>query len=86
VSAHKDTSFTEIKSILQSLLKTDSNIICKTHASSHPSFASGRTAEILVGGKSVGVVGEIDPQVIENFKIRVPVSGFEITLSGLIFD
>jgi len=86
VSAHKDTNFTEIKSILQSLLKTDLNIVCKTNASTHPSFASGRTAEILVGGKPVGVVGEIDSQVIENFKIRVPVSGFEMKLSGLIFD
>jgi phenylalanyl-tRNA synthetase beta chain len=86
VSAHKDTSYTEIKSILQSLLKTDSGIICKTNASTHPSFASGRTAEILVEGKPVGVVGEIDQQVIDNFKIRVPVSGFEIILSGLIFD
>ncbi|WP_320416733.1 phenylalanine--tRNA ligase subunit beta [Candidatus Nitrosotenuis chungbukensis] len=86
VSAHKDTSFTEIKSILQSLLKTDSGITCKTNATTHPSFASGRTAEVLVGGKPVGIVGEIDSQVIENFKIRVPVSGFEIKLSGLIFD
>jgi phenylalanyl-tRNA synthetase beta chain len=67
-------------------LKTDSNIVCKTNAFTHPSFASGRTAEILISGKSAGVVGEIDQQVIENFKIRVPVSGFEIKLSGLIFD
>ncbi|MBI5147126.1 MAG: phenylalanine--tRNA ligase subunit beta [Thaumarchaeota archaeon] len=86
VSAHKDTNFTEIKSILQSLLKTDSSIICKTNASTHPSFASGRTAEILVGEKSIGVIGEMDQQVIDNFKIRVPVSGFELKLSGLIFD
>lgn len=86
VSAHKDTNFTEIKSILQSLLKTDSDMICKTHASTHPSFSGGRTADVIVGGKSVGVIGEIDQQVIDNFKIRVPVSGFEIILSGLIFD
>ncbi|HSA98681.1 MAG TPA: phenylalanine--tRNA ligase subunit beta [Candidatus Nitrosotenuis sp.] len=86
VSAHKDTSFTEIKSILQSALKTDSDISCKTSASTHPLFASGRTADIIVNGKTVGVIGEIDSQVIDNFKIRVPVSGFEITLSGLIFD
>jgi len=86
VSAHKDTSFTEIKSILQSALKTDSDISCKTSASAHPSFASGRTADIMVNGRKVGVIGEMDSQVIDNFKIRVPVSGFEITLSGLIFD
>jgi phenylalanyl-tRNA synthetase beta chain len=86
VSAHKDTSFAEIKSILQAALKTDSNITCKTSASAHPSFAKGRTADVLVGDKMVGVIGEIDQQVIDNFKIRVPVSGFEIKLSGLIFD
>ena len=86
VSAHKDTNYTEIKSILQSALKTDLNITCKTSASAHPTFASGRTADILVNGKTVGTVGEIDSQVIENFKIRVPVSGFEIVLTGLIFD
>jgi phenylalanyl-tRNA synthetase beta chain len=44
-------------------------------------FAQGRAADVLVGGKKVGIIGEIDSQVIENFKIRVPVSGFEIILS-----
>jgi len=33
-----------------------------------------------------GIIGEIDSEVKENFKIRVPVVGFEIKLSGLIFD
>jgi phenylalanyl-tRNA synthetase beta chain len=81
VSAHKDASFTEIKAALQSLLKTDSNIECKTKTSTNPVFANGKMADILVGDKKVGVIGEINPQVVENFKIRVPVCGFEITLS-----
>lgn len=85
VSAHRETSFTEIKSILQALLKY-SGLSCTTGAVSHPSFSQGRTAEILVGGRQVGVIGEIDQQVADNFKIRVPVSGFELTLTGLIFD
>ncbi|MEM3136312.1 MAG: phenylalanine--tRNA ligase subunit beta, partial [Candidatus Nitrosotenuis sp.] len=84
VSAHKDTSFTEIKSVLQSLLKTDSNLDSKTMTAQDPMFAKGKTAHILVADKNVGTIGEIDSQVTENFKIRVPVCGFEIILSEFI--
>ena len=80
ISAHKDASFTEIKGVLQALLRTGSGIECKTKTSSNPVFASGKSADILVDGKKIGIVGEVDPQVIENFKIRVPVCGFELTL------
>src|SRR3990170_2161744 len=86
ISAHKDTNFSEIKSILQSSLKIGFNIECETKTSSHPIFSEGRMANILVNNKIVGVLGEIDSKVIDNFKIRVPVTAFEIQLSGLIFD
>ncbi len=86
LSAHKDTSFTEIKAALQSLLKTDSNIECSTKASQNPIFVQGKTADVMVAGRKVGVIGEISPQVIENFKIRAQVSGFEIILSDFILQ
>ena len=86
VSAHNDANFSEIKSIMQSTLKTGFNIDSSTKTSSHPTFAEGSTAEIIVNGKPFGIIGEIDSKVRENFKIRVPVVGFEIKLSGLIFD
>lgn len=84
VSAHKDSGYTEIKSILQSLLKTDSGIDCQTKTSQNPMFTKGKTADIIINNKKVGIVGELDSGVIENFKIRVPVSGFEIILSSFI--
>lgn len=86
ISAHKDASFSEIKSILQSSLKIGFNIDTETKTSSHPIFSEGRTANILVNNKTIGILGEIDSKIIENFKIRVPVVAFEIQLSGLIFD
>ena len=43
-------------------------------------------ASILSKGKTIGIIGEINSNTIENYKIRVPVVGFEINLSGLIFD
>ncbi|MFB5637003.1 MAG: phenylalanine--tRNA ligase subunit beta [Nitrosarchaeum sp.] len=86
ISAHQDASFTEIKSILQSALKTGFNLEIETKTFSHPTFEQGRTASILVNNKMIGVIGEINSKTIENYKIRVPVVGFEISLSGLIFD
>ena len=86
ISAHKDASYTEIKSVLQSFLKTTLNLDCQTKTSAHPSFQKGRVAEIIINGKNVGLIGEINSKIVENFKIRVPLAGFEIKLSGLIFD
>ncbi|MBS3925357.1 MAG: phenylalanine--tRNA ligase subunit beta [Nitrosarchaeum sp.] len=86
ISAHQDATFTEIKSILQSALKTGFNLEIETKTSSHPIFEEGRTASISINGKTLGMIGEINSKTIENYKIRVPVVGFEISLSGLIFD
>jgi len=88
ISAHTGANFSEIKSILQSSLKIGFNIESETKTSSHPIFLEGKTANILVNDKIVGILGEIDSKVIGNFKIRegVNVVGFEIKLSGLIFD
>ena len=86
VSAHNDVSFSEVKSVLQSVLKTSCGINCTTKMSSNSIFVAGRGANILVNSRIVGAIGEISPEVIENFKLRIPVAGFEINLTGLIFD
>ena len=84
ISAHKESNFTEIKSVLQSALKTGFKITIETKTITHPSFTNGRCASVTVNGKSIGVIGEINSKIIEDFKIRVPVVGFEISLSESI--
>ena len=84
ISAHKNANFTEIKSILQSALKIGFGISIDTKTTTHPSFEEGRCATIFVNKKSVGIIGEINSKIIENYKIRVPVVGFEISLSETI--
>jgi len=86
VCTHQEANFSEIKSILQAALKTTFNLEIETKTSTHETFEKGRTASILVRGKTIGIIGEINSKTIENYKIRVPVVGFEINLSGLIFD
>ena len=84
ISAHQDANFTEIKSVLQSGLKTGFDLEIQTKTTSHPTFEEGRCASVLVNNKTIGIIGEINSQIIENYKIRVPVVGFEISLSDSI--
>ena len=87
VTASEETNFSEMKAILQSLLRIGFSIKCETKAlPSHALFSQGRVAEIIINRKTVGYIGELDSKVLENFRIRTKVVGFEIKLSGLIFD
>jgi len=87
VIASEETHFSEMKAVLQSLLRIGFNIKCETKTlPSHVLFSQGRVAEIIVNKKTVGYIGELDSKVLENFRIRTKVVGFEIKLSGLIFD
>ena len=46
-------------------------------------FIPGRCGEINVKNKKLGFIGEINPEVNENFEIDAPISGFELNLKEL---
>ena len=85
ISAHKDANFTEIKSVLQTVLKIGFGIQIETKTVIDSSFKNGHCANIIFNKNIVGIIGEIDSKIIDNYKIRVPVVGFEISLSDSIF-
>jgi len=76
-----DITFTEIKSVLQSFLKSISNFGCRTPTSTNPMFLVGSTADVFVFNDKIGEIGLISPEVRDNFKLRVPIAGFEIKLT-----
>jgi len=80
VSVHKDANFTEIKSILQSVMQIHFGKEIKTKTSTHQTFSKGRVADVILDNKKIGIIGEINSETIDNFKIRVPVVAFEIKL------
>ena len=43
-------------------------------------FIDGRTIEIKIDEKTIGFLGEIHPRILRNWKIKMPVSLFEINL------
>ncbi|HKG41791.1 MAG TPA: phenylalanine--tRNA ligase subunit beta [Nitrososphaeraceae archaeon] len=85
VIAHNNADFTEIKSIMQTFLKVGFDKDVYTQENENPFFIEGRSARVIVDKISnIGMIGEITPLAIENFKIRVPVSAFELNLSQLL--
>lgn len=46
-------------------------------------FISGRSADIYLDSKKIGVIGEIHPKILKNWKIKMPVALFEINLEEL---
>jgi phenylalanyl-tRNA synthetase beta chain len=84
--AHADAGYTEARSALQALLKSCFGMDLSTKAAASSMFMEGRCAEILIDGRSIGMIGEVSPLALGNFKLRVPVTAFEIDLSGIIKD
>ena len=84
ISAHKDANFTEIKSIVQSALNVGFGIKVETKTSSDPIFEKGHCASIVLNDVPIGIVGKVNSTIVENYKIRVPVVGFELSLSESI--
>lgn len=52
--------------------------------SRHSSFIEGRCADIYVGKENIGMIGEIDPSVINNWKLEKHVVAAEIDLEPVI--
>ena len=79
LAMHSKASFTEIKSLVQTYLR-DMNIKYDLEVCEDPAYIPGRSAEIIIDGKTAGSFGEYHPQVLENFELGYPVAGFEIVL------
>jgi phenylalanyl-tRNA synthetase beta chain len=50
----------------------------------HPTFLSGRAGSIVSDGKTVGLLGEIHPEVLEQWQIGMPAVALELDLQRLL--
>jgi phenylalanyl-tRNA synthetase beta chain len=84
VLSHPTANFTEMKSILESLLMNFGLKKWNVKETEHSSFLEGRAAAIYTRGTELGLVGEIHPEVLNNFELENPTSAFEIDLQKLL--
>jgi len=82
VSAHADANFTEIKQYLEYLMK-HLDATYTVEETEHPAFVVGRVGRVVCKGKKIAYVGEIHPQVLQNFELEMPVVALELNVSEL---
>jgi phenylalanyl-tRNA synthetase beta chain len=74
--------YEEASAVLAALL-SNLGLKFKLKATEHPSFISGRVARVLLKNKSIGVVGELHPGVLNNWGLRMPTAAFELEVTPL---
>ena len=80
---HADASFSEVHAYVDRLfyfLDLDYKLKTRDHATAIP----GRAARIVVDGRDVGGIGEIHPEVLDNWGIKMPCAAFEINLERIL--
>ena len=78
-----DMGFFDAKGVLEAVVPQLGAPI-ELQASSDSALHPGRTARLLCGGQTVGVIGEVHPRVLERFDLdEAPVAMFEIDLELL---
>ena len=84
VIIHPRAGFTEMKSIIQSMLPAFGREFTLSRVD-HPSFIHGRCARIILDD-AIGYFGELQPKVISSFSLEHPVLAFELSLESLGYD
>jgi phenylalanyl-tRNA synthetase beta chain len=80
---HPSANFSEIKACLDALF-LNLGVVWQIEPAVHGSFIEGRTGAILVNGVQVGVVGEVNPVVLETWKLENPAAAFELNLQACL--
>lgn len=84
VAISGETNFTEMKQVLEYLMKALAlEKELKIEEAEHPSFIPGRTAKILLNKKEIGIFGEISPNVLKNWHIKMPTVALEMEIDEI---
>ena len=75
-------NFTEAKQVLDYMFQSLGKLYL-LKPSNHESFIPGRAAEIILNKRNIGIIGEVHPKVLNNFKLKVPVASIELDLDAL---
>ena len=82
VVARHDASYEDARGRLQALTSAF-DVELETPPTEHPSFLDGRCADVVIDGEVAGVIGEIDPAVLVEHDLEVPVAAFELRRDAL---
>ncbi len=76
------SNFTEMKQILDYLFNSLS-LEYSLNESSKKELIDGRTGSIILNGKEIGYIGEVHPDTLRNWNLKMPLSILEISLDEI---
>jgi phenylalanyl-tRNA synthetase beta chain len=77
VISHSSAGFTWMKSLVEAFFRATGDE-CSLEPAEHPSYTKGRAASIVINKRKAGIIGEISPVIINNFKLENAVVAFEV--------
>ncbi len=75
-------NFTEAKQVLDYLFQSLGKLYL-LRPINHESFIPGRAADIILNKHVIGIIGEVHPKILNNFKLKVPVASIELDLDAI---
>ena len=85
VTYHENSNFTEIRSLLDHLtISLGINEKIKVMPTTSPTYIEGRVGKISYNSESIGIIGEINPEVILNFNLEFPVAALEMDMNKFL--
>ncbi len=83
VTTHPNANFSEIKSDLDSFM-ANFGVEWQIKETSHASYIEGRVGKVVVNGLELGFVGEVNPMVLEAWKLENPAAAFEVNFKKIL--
>ena len=80
--ASEKADYTGIRQILDYLFRS-LGLKYEITEAEHSSFIPGRIGRVIVNGKKIAYIGEINPIVLQNWELEIPVTAFELNLTEL---
>jgi phenylalanyl-tRNA synthetase beta chain len=82
-TTHPNANFTEIKSAIDSFMG-NFGVEWQIKEAVHPSFIEGRAGKVIADGAEVGIFGEVNPLVLEAWKLENPAAAFEVNFQKIL--
>jgi len=80
---HEKTDFTEIHQALD-IISSQIGLELNIKETEHKSYIWGRVGNIILNDEKIGIIGELHPQVLDNWNLVMPVCCLEINLKKLL--
>jgi phenylalanyl-tRNA synthetase beta chain len=79
VKTGKSVDYNDVKSVIQAV-ERDTKVSIEVKSSEDSSFKDGRSAALQYNGRKLGIIGEINQDVLDNWQIEQQAAGFELDL------